>query len=78
MSRPQAAIAGVKRAVNLGASVPLAAGLRRERAEFVAAIGTDEADRAMAAYVAALESTQELPAYDHEALERALEAGRFG
>jgi enoyl-CoA hydratase/carnithine racemase len=75
--RPKAAIAGVKRAVNLGGSLPLAAGLRRERAEFVAAIGSDEADQAMAAYVAGLERTGELPGYDREALERALERGRF-
>ncbi len=75
--RPKAAIAGVKRAVNLGSALPLAAGLRRERAEFMAAIGSPAAERAMAAYVEQFERTGELPGYDAEALERALERGRF-
>ena len=75
--RPKAAIGGVKRAVNLGAAMPLAAGLRLERAEFMAALGTDDAERAMQAYVDGLERTGELPGYDPQALERARERGRF-
>ncbi len=75
--RPKAAIAAVKRAVNLGSTLPLASGLRRERAEFMAALGSPEAELAMAAYVEELERTGELPAYDREALAQALERGRF-
>jgi enoyl-CoA hydratase len=75
--RPKAAIAAVKRAVYLGGSQPLPAGLRLERAEFMAALGTETADSAMAAYVDELERTGELPAYDPEPMARAREAGRF-
>jgi enoyl-CoA hydratase/carnithine racemase len=76
--RPKAGIAGVKRAVYLGGSQPLAAGLRLERAEFMAALGTEESDRAMAAYVDQLERDGELPAYDPETMERVRDSGRFG
>ena len=75
--RPKSGIAGVKRSVYLGASQSLPAGLRTERAEFLAAIVSNDADRAMAAYVETLERTGELPAYDAEALKRALDEGRF-
>ena len=76
--RPKAAIAGVKRAVYVGGAQSLPAGLRTERAEFLAAIGTDASERAMAAYVEGTERTGELPGYDAQAMERALEEGRFG
>jgi enoyl-CoA hydratase/carnithine racemase len=75
--RPKAAIAAVKRSVNEGATLPLTAGLRAERAEFLATLGTDAAKRAMAAYVEATASTGELAGYDRERLARALEDGRF-
>jgi len=75
--RPKAGIAGVKRAVYLGGSQPLPAGLRVERAEFMAALGTEEADRAMAAYVDQLEREGDLPAYDSETMERVRDSGRF-
>ena len=75
--RPKAGIAGVKRAVYFGASEPLEAGLRLERAELMASITTEDAKRAMAAYVEGLERTGELPGYDPERIERALERGRF-
>jgi enoyl-CoA hydratase/carnithine racemase len=76
--RPKAAIAGVKRSIYLGGAMPLASGLRFERAEFMAAIGTETSERAMAAYVEGLERDGELPGYDAEAMRRAREAGRFG
>ena len=76
-SRPRAAIAGSKRAVYEGGSLPLADGLRLERAEFIAALGTSESQDAMAAYVDQLERTGELPAYDEASRERALAEGRF-
>jgi enoyl-CoA hydratase len=75
--RSKLAIAACKRAVYEGGSLPLPAGLRVERAEFLAALGTHEAQEAMQAYLDALRDTGELPGYDRAALERALEAGRF-
>jgi enoyl-CoA hydratase len=75
--RAKAAIAGTKRAVYLGGSLPLPAGLRVERAEFLAAIGTPEAEAAMAAYVEATERLGALAGYDDEAMARAVAEGRF-
>ena len=75
--RHKAAVGACKRAVYDGGSLPLADGLRLERAEFLATLGTPEAEAAMAAYVAETERTGELPGYDPAATERALEAGRF-
>jgi enoyl-CoA hydratase len=77
-ARPKEAVGACKRAVYEGGSLPLAAGLRVERSEFVAALGTPVAEEAMAAYQRGLEQTGELPGYDRAALERALESGRFG
>jgi enoyl-CoA hydratase/carnithine racemase len=77
-SRPKAAVGAAKRAVYEGGSLPLADGLRRERAEFLAALGSTEADAAMAAYLEALEQTGDLPGYVPAELDRALAAGRFG
>ena len=76
-ARPKAAVAASKRAVYEGGSMSLADGLRLERAEFLAALGTPEAKEAMAAYVEGFEQTGELPGYDSAARERALRAGRF-
>jgi enoyl-CoA hydratase len=76
-SRPKHAIAACKRAVYEGGSLSLADGLRLERAEFLAAAGSPDAEEAMAAYVKGLEDTGELPGYDPAAMERALESGRF-
>jgi enoyl-CoA hydratase len=77
-ARPKAGVAACKRAVYEGGSLPLADGLRVERGEFMAAFGTRDADEAMAAYQHRLERTGELPGYDREVLERALQSGRFG
>ena len=76
-ARPKAAVAACKRAVYEGGSLPLADGLRVERSEFMATLGTRVAEDAMAAYQDALERTGELPGYDREMLERALRSGRF-
>jgi enoyl-CoA hydratase/carnithine racemase len=75
--RPKSAVAACKRAVYEGGSLPLADGLRIERAEFLAALGTREAQDAMAAYLSAFERTGELPGYDPAAIDRALQVGRF-
>jgi enoyl-CoA hydratase/carnithine racemase len=71
--RPKAAVAGCKRAVLEGGSLPLAAGLRMEQSEFLATLGSDPARRAMAAYVEHIERTGEIPAYDRDARERLLD-----
>jgi len=76
-SRPKAGIAAVKRAIHVGGSRPLAAGLRLERAEFMAALTSEPAERAMAAYVERLERMGELPCYDRAALSEALDGGGF-
>jgi len=71
--RPKAAVAGVKRAVLEGGSMPLAAGLRLEQSEFLATIGSDPSRRAMGAYVEHIERTGEVPAYDEDLRERLLD-----
>jgi len=76
-ARTKHAIAACKRAVYEGGSLPLGGGLRLERAEFLAGLGTPEAQEAMAAYLDRLERTGELPGYDPEVIERALAEGRF-
>jgi enoyl-CoA hydratase/carnithine racemase len=76
-ARPKAGVAACKRAVYEGGSLPLADGLRLERSEFAAALGTSDAEDAMAAYQHGLERTGGLPGYDREVLERALRTGRF-
>jgi enoyl-CoA hydratase len=76
-ARVKQAVAACKRAVYEGGSLPLADGLRVERSEFIAALGTRDAEEAMAAYQHGLERTGELPGYDREALDRALHSGRF-
>jgi enoyl-CoA hydratase/carnithine racemase len=76
-SRPKLAIGACKRAVYEGGSLPLPAGLRVERGEFLAALGSSDASNAMEAYLAAFQQSGELPAYDPSARERALDAGRF-
>ena len=76
-ARPKVAVAASKRAVYEGGAEPLADGLRLERAEFLAALGTEEAKSAMAAYLEGFEQSGELPGYDPALRERALQAGRF-
>jgi enoyl-CoA hydratase/carnithine racemase len=76
-ARTKAAIGATKRAVYLGASLPLADGLRVEGAQFMSALGADDAIAAMRAYVEGIERTGELPAYDREAMDAALERGGF-
>src|SRR5947209_6435029 len=76
-SRPKAAIAACKRAVYEGGSLPLADGLRLERAQFLSALGTAESKQAMREYLEATERDGELPAYDPAQLEAARRRGRF-
>jgi enoyl-CoA hydratase/carnithine racemase len=76
--RPKVAIAACKRAVYEGGSLPLSSGLLLEPGEFLAALGTREAEEAMQAYLDALDESGQLPAYDPDSVARALDAGRFG
>ena len=76
-SRIKAAVAATKRAVYLGGSLPLPAGLRVEQAEFLSTLATDDARAAMRAYADGLAETGELPGYDREIIEATLERGRF-
>jgi enoyl-CoA hydratase/carnithine racemase len=76
-ARTKAAVAACKRAVYEGGSMPLAGGLLVEQSEFLATLGTPDAEQAMAAYQEQLERSGELPGYDREAFERALDSGRF-
>jgi enoyl-CoA hydratase len=71
--RSKAAVAASKRAVLEGSSLPLEAGLRFEQSQFMAALGSEPAKRLMEAYVARLEATGEVPAYDPEAREEMIE-----
>ena len=71
-ARPKAAVAACKRAVYEGGSLGLADGLREERSEFAATLGSRDAEDAMAAYQDALERTSDLPGYDRATLERCL------
>jgi enoyl-CoA hydratase/carnithine racemase len=75
--RAKAAVAACKRAVYEGGSRSLPAGLLVERSEFLATLGTPDAEAAMAAYQEQLQRTGELPGYERETLERALQSGRF-
>jgi len=77
-SRQRTAIGACKRAVYDGGSLPLPAGLRVERAEFLAALGTHQAQVAMQAYLDAFDATGQLPLYDSATRERTLETGLFG
>ena len=75
--RPKAGVAATKRSVYFGGSMPLAEGMRLERAEFLATLPSDDAKAAMRAYVDAFERTGELPGYDREVMRKTLERGRF-
>src|SRR3954454_179623 len=75
--RIKGGVGATKRAIYDGGSMPLADGLRVERAEFMATLATPEAIAAMQAYVDATEKSGELPGYDPAAADRALEDGRF-
>ncbi|MGA5200648.1 enoyl-CoA hydratase/isomerase family protein [Streptomyces variegatus] len=76
-SRPKAAIGACKRAVYVGGSQSLDAGLFLENSEVLSAMGTQEAQDAMAAYVRQTELVGDLPAYDPEVTKEAFARGRF-
>jgi enoyl-CoA hydratase len=71
--RSKPAVAAAKRAVLEGCSLPLEEGLRLEQAQFMSTLATEQAKRVMEAYVAHLEATGEVPAYDRDARESLIE-----
>lgn len=75
--RPKQAIGAIKRAVNIGGSLPLVDGLRLESAEFLSAIATPESIEAQEAYVRRTEELGELPIGVPEETEKVLQRGRF-
>ena len=75
--RSKEAVAATKRAIYFGGSMPLRDGMRFERAEFLATVGSDDAKAAMRAYVDGFERTGELPAYDRELMQETIDQGRF-
>jgi enoyl-CoA hydratase/carnithine racemase len=75
--RSKEAVAATKRAIYFGGSLPLRDGMRLERAEFLATVGSDDAKAAMRAYVDEFERTGELPAYDRELMRETIDRGRF-
>lgn len=75
--RPKQAIGAVKRAVNIGGSLPLVDGLRLESAEFLSAIATPESIEAQEAYVRRSKELGELPIGVPEETEKVLQRGRF-
>ncbi|HEX7822025.1 MAG TPA: enoyl-CoA hydratase/isomerase family protein [Sphingobium sp.] len=76
-SRPRGAIAGIKRAVYFGGSMPLDEGLHLESAEFIMASPSDTAQDLMKDYVDRTERTGEPPFYNAAILDETLKNGRL-
>ena len=74
--RPTGAIGAIKRSVNAGSSRGLRAGLRWERAEFLASLPQREAQQIMLAYLAETARDGELPLYRTGGYSSALARGR--
>jgi enoyl-CoA hydratase/carnithine racemase len=75
-SRPKGAVAAIKRSVYLGGSMSLSEGLHVERTEFLIADQSKDAQDLMIDYLAATDSTGELPLYNPDTYARALKSGR--
>lgn len=74
-SRTKAAVAAIKRSVYFGGSMPLRDGLHLENTEFLVVDQSAAAQQLMIEYLAATDSTGELPLYDPEIYGRALASG---
>jgi enoyl-CoA hydratase/carnithine racemase len=74
-ARSKGAVAAIKRAVYFGGSMSLTEGLHVERTEFLLADQSKDAQDVMVDYLAATDSTGELPLYDPDTYARALETG---
>jgi enoyl-CoA hydratase/carnithine racemase len=74
-ARPPKAIAAIKRAVNVGASLSMAEGLHLERAEFLALLPERQAQSIMSHYVRDTASVGELLVYQPGGYAAALQNG---
>lgn len=77
-ARPTQAIAAIKRAVNIGAAMPLDRGLHLERAEFLASLPQRQAQEIMLSYLKETAEQGELPLYLSGGYPAALEHGDAG
>ena len=75
-SRLKGAVAAIKRSVYFGGSMSLSEGLHVERIEFLIADQSKDAQDLMIDYLAATDSTGELPLYNPDTYARALKSGR--
>lgn len=75
--RPKNAIGAIKRAIHMGATLPLEDGLRLEAAEFLRAITTKESLDAQRAYVRCMTELGDLPIANDEIVKSVLTKGRF-
>jgi enoyl-CoA hydratase/carnithine racemase len=74
-SRSKGSVAAIKRSVYFGGSMSLAEGLHVERTETLLAFQSQDGQDVMTAYLAATDSTGELPIYNPDTYARALETG---
>ena len=74
-SRSKGSVAAIKRAVYFGGSMSLTDGLHVERAEFLARALSKDGQELMLSYMQATDATGELPLYNPETYQRALESG---
>ena len=77
-ARPTQAIAAIKRAVNIGAAMPLDRGLHLERAEFLASLPQRQAQDIMLSYLKKTAEQGELPLYAPGGYSAALKHGDAG
>jgi enoyl-CoA hydratase/carnithine racemase len=74
-SRSKQAVTAIKRSVYFGGSMSLAEGLHVERTETLLAFQSQDGQDVMTTYLAATDSTGELPIYNPDIYARALETG---
>jgi enoyl-CoA hydratase/carnithine racemase len=74
-SRSKEAVAAIKRSVYFGGSMSLAEGLHVERTETLLAFQSQDGQDVMTSYLAATDSTGELPIYNPDTYARALKTG---
>lgn len=75
--RPKRAIGAIKRAINVGGSLPLEEGLRLEAAEFLSAITDPVSIAAQRAYLKRMKELGDVPIADKKTIEEVVARGRF-
>ena len=76
--RSKKSLGAIKRSVYFGSSLTLEEGLQLEHAEFVVLDQSKEAQQLMLKYIAATETTGDLPLMNRKTYARALSTGRLG